>query len=501
MNPIWRDRIVTVGASLLAVWLSFQLADGSLALPLAVASLAAAFVLVWVVGSPMDAIIVGFLLIGYIVANRGFAQLMPVPGLPLLPAEMGLAATTACLLWRCARERRLPWERNAVDHLLLAWILVGTARFAFDWPRFGFVALRDFATVYYVAFYFITRDLCREERTKRFLLRCLFAASALLPIVYLLFELFPGFFLGTLLVRGVPLIFFKGDLATTFLGLGGIVLFLGTPTRVRWLARPLAVVMLLSVFSSDARASTLGILVALGCIAVTRFRRFAWLQAGVACLALLLLAGFATFSENIWAVQKLRTVTERAKTVVDLGGRFDYQQEHSLSKSGNNQFRWVWWRTVAAETLAVNPALGLGFGYDLARGFLQEYNPELAEDFTARSPHNIMVTTLGRVGLVGLAIFVTFLAVLAHRTWRVLRDPDSDGTEVALWSALWLIIVSAHLGVVLEGPMGAVVFWSLLGLAHAYRPRKQEAEIPAGESADPLTAEPGVLETTTRRTV
>ena len=53
-------------------------------------------------------------------------------------------------------------------------------------------------------------------------------------------------------------------------------------------------------------------------------------------------------------------------------------------KGDNNRFRSVWWRTVVAETLAENPAFGLGFGHDLARNFLREFNPEMADDFTAR---------------------------------------------------------------------------------------------------------------------
>jgi hypothetical protein len=44
-----------------------------------------------------------------------------------------------------------------------------------------------------------------------------------------------------------------------------------------------------------------------------------------------------------------------------------------------------------------------------------------------------------------------------------------DGAARALswWCACWVILISACFGVVLENPMGAVVFWILLGLAHA----------------------------------
>lgn len=489
MNPIWRDRIVTAVASVLAVWFAYKLADGDMMLPMGVAAFTAAAILVRLAGQTIDAIAVGVLLVGFMVGNRGFAQLMPVPGLPLLPAEAGLGIAGACLVWRCARDKTLPWRRSALDAVLLAWILVGTARFAYDLPRFGFVAIRDFAMVYYVAFFFISRQLCQHAPTQRFLLGSFLFASAMLPFVLALFELFPDFFLSTLLVRGVPLIFFKGDLATMFLGTGGICLYLMAPPRYRWGARPLAIGMILWVFTSDGRASMLGVLVALGWVALSRFRRFAWLQVGLLALAFLLLAGFATFTENKWAATKLGSITERAITVVDFEGRFHYRQAHSFNKSDNNQFRWVWWRTVAAETMAVNPPFGLGFGYDLARGFLQTYNPDMADDFTARSPHNIFMTALGRMGLVGLALLAWLYGILVVRTWRIVRNPASDATQVALWVALWPIAISACLGVVLEGPMGAVVFWSLLGLANAYR----SAPEPIASEVEPTPTKEPVL--------
>jgi O-antigen ligase len=465
MKPLWRDRIIMVFAAALALGLGVQVAEEAWVAPVAVAALAAAFILVRLVGQPIDTIALGFLLAGYILGNRGFAQLMPIPGLPLLPAETGLALTAVCLVWRCVRERRLPWSREPLDLILLAWLLLGTVRVVLDAPRFGFVAVRDYAMVYYAAFFFIAREASRNTRSHRFLQRCVLGASALLPLVFVLFELLPDFFLNTLLVRGSPLVFFKGDLVTTFLGVGGVLLFLAAPPRWRAGARALAVTMIMLVLVSDARASTLGVIVALGWVAVSRFRRFAWVQVGVATLGLLLLGGFAACSDNAWAAQKTRGIVERAMTVVDFRSGFDYREAHSVSKSENNQFRWVWWRTVTGETFAQNPVFGLGFGYDLARGFLQTYNPEMADEFSARSPHNILVTILGRLGLAGLLIFLVFLGLLAARTWRVVRAPESDATQVAQWIALWPIVVSACFGVVLEGPMGAVLFWTLLGIA------------------------------------
>ncbi len=485
MNPVWRERIVAVAAALLAVWLSYNLADGSWFWPLLAGAITLGAILVRVSHVPLDVLAVGVLLMGYMIGNRGFAQLMIIPGVPLLPAEIGLATAVGFLILRCAFNKELPWSRDLLNYALLAWILVGTTRIVFDFPAYGFLAVRDYAAVYYVSFFFITQALGRDESRRRFLFRCLLIASVIMPVVFVLSEAFPAFFLGTLTLRGVPLIFFKGDLAPTFFGAASVMLYFTAEGRHRWWMRSLATLMILWVLSSDNRASMLGAVGALGWAAVSRFRRFTLVQTGLAAFALLVFAAFAQFSDNAWAQKRLQTMGERAKTIVDLSGRFSYRADEGSIKTDNNQFRWVWWRSVADETMSRNPVFGLGFGYDLARGFLQTYNPDLADDFTARSPHNIFVTALGRMGLIGFALLVCLYGILVSRTWRVVRDPASDATQVALWVAIWPIAISACLGVVLEGPMGAVVFWSLLGLATAYRSEPEPIESQGEGEATP----------------
>jgi O-antigen ligase len=142
-----------------------------------------------------------------------------------------------------------------------------------------------------------------------------------------------------------------------------------------------------------------------------------------------------------------------------------YESEDSFNKGDNNRYRLLWWKNVVIDTWEGNPVFGLGFGHDLAKSFAQEYNPEGSEEFGVRSPHNIFLSVFGRLGLVGLAVWSAFCAVLLRETWRSLHH-DADGMLWALWCSLWVILIGASLGVVLEGPMGAVPFWTLLGLAH-----------------------------------
>ena len=364
----------------------------------------------------------GGLFLGYFVGNRGFAQLMPSAQLPLLPAEIGLAIAGAWLLVQSAQQRILPIRRDALNTMVLAWLVAGTIRVAFDVRPFGFVALRDYAMIYYAGFFFLAQHAWRDD-SRRFLLRVITIASVAQPIAMILVEAFPDFFLSKFTLRGVPLIFFKGDLALTFTAVSALLLFFTVRGAHRLWAWPLATVEFIYVIAGANRASMLGGLAALAWLSFSRARRFVGVQVAVLSLAVLVVSGLALLTENTWAQRKFDGVRERLASITDIMGRGTYVTEESGMKGDNNRFRAVWWRTVIADAMDQNPAFGLGFGYDLARNFLREYNPDMGDDFTARSPHSIVVSTIGRMGIVGLAVFLALVAAIASKTWRVVRDP------------------------------------------------------------------------------
>lgn len=487
MSLILRSRLITIAAVFGAVWLAWELAAGDYFWPAMAGVLTIGASLVTAFGVSLDAIVIGVLIFGYLVGNRGFAQLMPSVQLPLLPAEIGLVLAGGWLAIQSIQQRSLPFRRNLLNGCVLAWIVAGTVRVLFDVGTFGFVALRDYAMIYYAAFFFIAQHVA-AGRSRPFLLRALVAASIVQPIAAALAEAFPEFFLNQFTVRGVPLIYFKGDLALTFTAVSALVLLTHLRGLHRWWAWPLATAELIYVIAGENRASMLGAVVALGWLALSRLRRVVWLQAAGLAAGFLVVAGLALLTENAWAQRKFDALTERVASIADPGGQRTYVTEESSMKGDNNRFRAVWWRTVIQDTLQQNPVFGLGFGYDLARNFLREYNPDMADDFTARSPHSILVSTLGRMGLAGLAVLVVLMTLMVMRTWRAVRAPEVDDSTLGLWAAVWVIFVSACLGVVLEGPMGAVVFWCLLGIANAARTTET-----AGDAAECVSAEGAAL--------
>jgi hypothetical protein len=472
------QKVVAAGAILAAVWLGWLIAEGANIVPALLACLALVGCLTQLIRVPIGAVLLGVVLFGYLVGNRGFAQLMPVPAVPILPAELVLGVAGAWVTVQSAFAQRLPFRRDALNGVILLWLIVGTARVSFDVRQFGFMAVRDFAMVYYALFFFLAQQLAADRSSRRFLIAMLVAASVAQPIATLLSTRFPEFFLSTLTFRGIPLILFKGDLALTFTAVSAFLLAFAVERRFRRIALLVATIELLFVIGGDNRASVLAALAALGWLALSRAWRFVGAQFIALGIAFLIVAALALLSDAAWAERKLQGVTERVHSFTDFFGSGTYVSEESSMKGDNNRFRSIWWKNVIEETMAENPAFGLGFGHDLARAFLREFNPEMADEFTARSPHSIVVSTIGRMGVVGLVAFLTLIAVLTVRTVRAMRDPATRRVTLGLWACVWTILVSACFGVVLEGPMGAVVFWSLLGILNAPTPESDVPDTP-----------------------
>jgi hypothetical protein len=472
MSPQLRAALVMFAASAVAVWIGISLAQEEHFVASVAALVSMWAVLAWTRGPLAESWLLGFLVFGYVIGNRGFAQIMPIAGLPLFLSELGLVVSVTLVLLRGAMSRILPVQHDWLNGLLLLWVALGSGRILWDIKSHGFMALRDFATVYYVLYFFTTQALARHEASRRLLRGWLLATFAVLPFAGLLATLFTDFFLSNLLVSGVPLIIYKGDLLATFLFTGFIILlpvgrFVWSGTIPwRWLIALTSLIFGLTLLS---RASMVGLLIATGWMAwAGRWRPFQTLT--VVCLAgLLAMTTVSLLQKKDFTQTKAYAVYEAAASVVDFNGTRNYRSGFTDDKADNNRFRLVWWRNVAEETLITSPVFGLGFGADLARGFVQEYYPDMGDDFTARSPHNIFLTIFGRMGFVGavalaLIYFTQFRVTL--RTVRATRADPTGPDTITLQAACWVVLASSCFGVVLEGPMGAIPFWVMLGISH-----------------------------------
>lgn len=471
MSPRLRYLLGASAVCALAVWIGFSIAEEHLFLASVSALLSLWAILAWTTRPRAEAWLLGFLVAGYVLGNRGFAQITPLPGLPLFFSELGLTVALALVILRGAQQREVPVRRDGLNVLLLLWLGLGGGRMLWDFRVHGLNAVRDFATVYYLLYFFAAQQLAAHPASHRVMHGALTAALAVLPFTAALAQAFPEFFLAHLTMNGVPLIFYKDDLLATFL-FGGFICFV--PKRRfdvvqdwgRWL---LALASLMMGLAQLSRAAMVGLAVALAGLALARIWQPVRTVMAVAFAALLVTALYSLVERKDFTQTKLYGVYEHLVAIVDVGGTGSYANLASLDSGDNNRFRLVWWRAVTVETWQQSPVFGLGFGHDLARGFVQDYYPDSGEEFSTRSPHSIVFTAFGRMGLVGLAGLLLIIGSLARLSLQAARRTAQGliGEEaVTLHAVSWVILTSALFGVVLEGPMGAIPFWIILGLAH-----------------------------------
>jgi O-antigen ligase len=427
----------------------------------------------WRGGPRPEAWVLALVLVGYILANRGFAQLSPSQRLPLLPAEMALAVAAGAALVRMALRTASCARRDALNLAIALWVLLGAARLWPDLRAHGAIALRDFAMVYYALFFYIAQAVAEHRASADLLRKAMLLSCAILPFSYFLYTQFTEFFLQHAVFRGVPLVFYKDDLVAAYFFAGFFILLRAEHWLPSWRIA-LALLSYLSAFTiSSSRAAIVGLVLASAWWVIARRWKPLQLQAILIPAGISILLVAAQIRNEPLYHSKAYALYEHVVSMVDFSGTRRYSTEERRYAGDNNRFRLAWWRVVADETWERAPLFGLGFGASLADRFVRTYELEMGDDFTARSPHSIVFTVLGRMGIAGLLAWIGVMCAVAVRTWRAAqaarRESDSQ-TNLAHWSAIWIILTSACFGVVLEGPMGAVVFWTLLGLANGSRP-------------------------------
>jgi O-Antigen ligase len=441
----------------------------------------------------LEAIILTVLLSGYIIGNRGFAQLSFTQNTPLYLGEAGMVVCLALLASRVAlkHERLIP--RTALSGAITIFLALGAVRLAADIflklsPAATMVTIRDSATVYYAAFFFIAYKVGFDPIGRRLIERCILAACiVLLPVFLIEFVLWPDLF-DRFTFRGYPLIAQKGDLTATYLAFASFYFFL-YPARGlgRVMLRLLAILFFLGILVVTARSAIFGYACAAGLLLLARRPQFVFYQTATV-VAALLLAGLMEIGGMYHQNSSYSRVADKLESMTDVSGNHSYRGETGDYAIDNNQFRIVWWRSVFDETLKKGPFFGLGFGYDLSAGFLRNYYSNQFANWDTRSPHSIWVTVLGRMGFLGLLSFTTVVFLVVRESIsaarKVARGREAPNT-LAFWIGALIILGSASFGVVLEGPMGGILFWSFLGLAASQTEIGKAKEVPAATAPAP----------------
>lgn len=502
MSALAQSIIIAIIGLVIAIFVGAQLGGGSWLIPIVVLGIGILFAIykVFLKAIRIEALILGFLIFGYIVGNRGFAQLTLTQFSPVYLGEAGMLTCLGILASRLALKREQLIPKTPLSWAILAFLGIGAARLCCDIflrlsPATTVVTLRDSAVIYYAVFFFIAYKIASDPVGRKVLERCvLVACITLLPVFIIQFFAAPDLF-NRITVRGYPLIAQKGDLTTTYLAFASFYFFLQPASGLKlFLLRTLSIVFFVGMLMLMARAALLGYACAVCLLLLARRPQFLISQVVVGLVALVLIAtlqiGHIKGESNV-----LTRLTDRVQSMVDVSGSGKYRGSVGDYSANNNEFRTVWWKTVFDETVSKNPIFGLGFGYDISAKFVTAYYSNYYSNWDTRSPHSVWVTLFGRLGIVGWLSFaiIAFIIVRdAISTARMVARGKLPASSLSFWVGAVIILGSASFGVVLEGPMGGVLFWSFLGVAASQSRLVEIADKPAPQKIIRERREPAV---------
>lgn len=438
------------------------------------------------------------LLLGYALMGKGFAYLH-------IPGEARLFAGELVLglgLFAAAVSLRFPplALRTGVGAIFTLFLFLGLVRTVPGYVAYGMDALRDAVLYGYGLFLILVPELIDGRRS---LLRVaslyrIFALGYVLvvPGAFLLQRLAPQWIPltpGT----DVPLLSLKpGEVVVH--ATAAVTWFLLVP-RVGRPAEPLPdapieeergilwhAVAGIGVLMSLNRGAWLSMACALACAAFfTPIRRFGRAARGLALAVPIALLFGSTLSPGEGrqiSAEGLSAMVRSVFTEVDDRGLGAMQ--------GTKDWRLRWWSLIAEETFT-GPWFwtGRGFGVNLADVHGFQVHSAMAER-RLRSPHNSHMTVLARMGVPGLVLWVLLHGALAVRflaAWRKARDAgDTFLSGLMAWLLCYwtAFVVNSSFDVYFEGPMGAIWFWSVMGLGVAASTLEPEtprpAEVPSG---------------------
>lgn len=460
-----RRRLIAAGTVVLALLLGYAGVVAGWLLPSLFVAMGVLVVAQRLGRVATESLLMGILFFGYIVGNRGFAHIN-IGGVFI--GELLLAVCLFLLALHIPARREIPVRTDGMLWWICAISVLGCIRMFFDFRSYGMLAMRDFAAIYYCLFFFVAQPIARHAPSLRLLDRILLVSIAVLIPLVVLHRLAPDFIQTHLVLNGAPLIFFKGDQVAAFLGLGFFLFVFGFWRSGSVTCLFIGAASMLLMLHATNRAALLGFAVVTGIVCLAGHSRVLRLQFSVLLLGMAALFTYYSATGTRVVDTRIYSLFEHTVSIVDFSGSFDYKNPEASNSGENNRYRLVWWRAVLTQTLDEAPLTGLGFGADLATPFIDEYYGRDIDDFTVRSPHSILVTIAARMGLPGLLLYLLLICLLARETWRAIqlhRSGKSERELILRWCAVWSIFIPALFGVVLEGPMGAIIFWTFLGIA------------------------------------
>ena len=407
-----------------------------------------------------------FILLGYGVIGRGFANLGFAP---FYVGEIVLSVGLLAMLRSGSLGKLFTFPVSKMLGAFVVWSLLMTLP---QIPEYGVFALRDGALWGYSLFGLIVASMMVSSPAvfRWILLRyrtfcVVFLALAWLMFVVMTSEVAKGFKLP-----GSSVDFFESKGGDLLVHLSGIAAFIAVGmSRQRWIFVPL-LLFNLAILLISKRAGMLAFGAAFILLLVLNPPKMKLSAIVFACMfsttAILLINPKIDLGHG-----RIISVEQLTDNVVST---FDNSASSTLETT--KSWRLDWWSDIIGYTFGGRHFLfGKGYGINLAT----DDGYQVLGDDALRSPHNAHMNVLARSGVVGFGLW---LAV--HLTWffslfkacieaRRRSMPNWHGIFaflLAYWSAF---MVNASFDVFLEGPMGGIWLWSVIGFGigalHLYK--------------------------------
>jgi hypothetical protein len=441
-------------------------------------------------------------LTGYVVLNYGFENLsVPVGPLRFIPVGellMGAALTLAVLRYRGPQFRDAMRDPPVI--CVLALLALTLVHLAFDLPAYGLYALRDGTSSFEALFLLLGILWTARERNVALLtkwLMFLFIVTMAYSYTFPWAEQLQDWSLISGPFHAVSLLGNYQELAV-YLVSGALFCIWVAPTIrkwPRWLLGMLAIAQLAGLGILQSRTMYVGIALVLMLLFFLRETKRASqflsiLASGLGALVLTILLLTAVG----WKVKGRLGPVDMSSLRNEVRSIWPSSAEsHEL---GHEADRRAWYGEVWNK-LRSSPShllLGVGYGQPLI-DFMSETGQPI------RQPHNSSMNVFGRLGLLGLSIWLLFISGVLKRLWNGVREARKRGA-VSCPLRLWLLAFSV-LGLLdsmvqpyFEFSHSAVPFYFLVGVALGINPKEDTKQatlasglrlsLPAPEERDGL---------------
>jgi hypothetical protein len=480
------DAILIVTASFIALSLGAMVPHLSLTMVMLLSAGTGGALLLSALGrktEPLFLVSLGCLLIGYMMQGRGFAYVgLPPFYIGEITLVVGLAAIVV---------GKVRWRVSGLQILLVFYMALGASRTIPFIRSEGILAIRDAVLWYYAVFALIVSLILTRDR----LTAAVRAYAVLLPFLLVWFVAmstvfrffvddlprFPGSPLPIIssMIPGNRAVMLAGMAAFFIIGLHKLYGRRQLSPAFFW------VIWLISagVVAVENRGGLLAIVLSLGIMFLIRPSKEILRAAFIGLLAV---AVFIAIDPSInlggGRVLSVEQVT------VNITSIFSDETGNLGSVQSTKNWRLDFWNAIYTDIIR-GPDFwtGKGFGLNLAT----YYGFQVLADESLRSPHNSHVTVLGRMGVLGMglwiAIHLTFAASMVAGYFRNRRSSDGMWWRLYLWFfAMWVAMtVEAIFDVYYEAPQGGIWMWCVVGAGIAALRIEREQKT-AGHTQDAL---------------